>query len=154
VGQLGDMRLQIWSPWVIIRESAAKMLPIICIHPGGGAIQCYRALADVMPDDVPIYAIQSRAYGPNHLPLHQSIEEMAGDYLQEIAKNLGSQPYILIGYCFGCMVALEILEQAKRKNITHPSYFLMVDGQAPGVDDGLWDKENLIRKQLARVGAK
>nr|WP_280950027.1 non-ribosomal peptide synthetase [Methylocystis bryophila] len=95
-----------YSPLVLIRDGSAKA-PMYCVHPGGGSIIRYQALADAMSGTRPVYGIQSRSLiNPNHVS--KSIEEIAIDYVGLIRRLQQNGPYILLGWSMGGIIALHM----------------------------------------------
>jgi thioesterase domain-containing protein/acyl carrier protein/predicted XRE-type DNA-binding protein len=95
-----------WNNVVPIRSEGNKQ-PIFCLHAGGGHVFFYNPLAKYLDKKRPVYAIQpSGLYGD--LPRHQSIEEMAIDYVKEIRLACPEGPYNLIVYCHSTAVGFEM----------------------------------------------
>lgn len=117
IGQLaGIMRDQGWSaPWstlVSIQPHGTKP-PFFCIHPVGGNVLSYFALAAAMGTDQPFYGLQARGLDGQQTPL-TSVEEMAADYLKEIKLIQPQGPYYFGGYSFGGFVAYEMARQLEQ----------------------------------------
>lgn len=112
-----------WSVMVPIQPSGSKP-PLFMIHDITSSVLIYRTLANFLPPDQPLYALQSPPvpYG--------SIEEMARRYLSEIRKVWPQGRLMLGGYCFGGGVALEmgrmLAEEGER-----PRLLVMIDGRVP-----------------------
>jgi len=67
-------------------------------------------LAHLLGEDRPFYALQARGlYGDT--PPHESFEEAAADYLQEIRQVQPEGPYLLGGFSGGGLIAFEIANQ-------------------------------------------
>lgn len=80
--------------------------PFFLFHSHGGNVLEYYRLATLIGEDRPIYALQCR--GADGSPLMEdSIEEMAARYLEEIRAIQPEGPYLLGGYCFGGILAVE-----------------------------------------------
>jgi nonribosomal peptide synthetase DhbF len=81
--------------------------PLFCIHPAGGLGWRYSGLLPLLKADHPLYGLQARGISnPETLP--STLEEMASDYLQRMREI---QPYLLLGWSFGGLVAYEIATQ-------------------------------------------
>jgi thioesterase domain-containing protein len=98
-----------WSSLVPI-ESRGEKPPLFCIHPVGGNILEYYPLAAHLSVDRPIYGLQSPGLDGRQAPLC-SIEAMAAYYIKEIQSIQPQGPYLLVGYSFGGVVAVEIARQ-------------------------------------------
>jgi amino acid adenylation domain-containing protein len=102
-----------WSALVNIQPHGTKA-PFFCIHPVGGNVLTYYALAEAMGTDRPFYGVQSRGLDGQQA-LSTSIEQMAVDYLQEIKSIQPEGPYYLGGHSFGGFVAYEMALQLEKK---------------------------------------
>jgi thioesterase domain-containing protein len=81
---------------------------LFCIHGDDGGVIFYRGLAQLLPHELPIYAIESLELG-NSGPIRQSsIEETAEDYLQILLSRQSQGQFRLAGYSFGGVVAHEM----------------------------------------------
>ncbi|MEV5575412.1 amino acid adenylation domain-containing protein [Spirillospora sp. NPDC052269] len=78
--------------------------PLFCFHPASGLGWRYAGLAAVLPDDVPLYAVQARGLD-GEAPLPDSIEEMAAYYVDRIRTVQRQGPYRLLGWSFGGLLA-------------------------------------------------
>ena len=76
--------------------------------PGGNAL-CYLSLASHWTSDRPLIAIEGRAAGEDKLP--ESVVEIASRYVQAICDYQPQGPYLVGGWSFGGIVALEIAQQ-------------------------------------------
>ncbi len=80
------------------------------VHPPGGIVVCYQALAQRLGQQRPFYGIRSRGlHGEPDLP--GCLEEMATEYLAAIREIQPRGPYLLGGWSAGGLVALEIAQQ-------------------------------------------
>jgi amino acid adenylation domain-containing protein len=102
------------------RSSEPASAPLFLVHPPGGIISCYQALANHLGDDQPLYAIRARGlYGEEEPP--SRLETMARDYVEAIREVQPQGPYHLGGWSLGGVVALEMAQQ------------LMADGEDIGL---------------------
>lgn len=95
-----------WSPLVRIQPGTDRS-PIFCIHPMGGDVFCYLDLAHYLGADQPFYGLQSRGWGGEGEP-ERTVQEMAATNIAAIRKMRPHGPYILAGWSFGGLVALEM----------------------------------------------
>jgi amino acid adenylation domain-containing protein len=95
-----------WSSLVPIQSSGSKT-PLFCLHPVGGNILEYYPLAARLGLEQPIYGLQSRGLDGVQAPVNQ-VEEMAANYIQDIQTVQPHGPYLLVGYSFGGLLAVEI----------------------------------------------
>ena len=82
--------------------------PLFCIHGGDGGVLFYRSLADRMPDDGPMHAIEALALSRSEPIQPASVEETAADYVKELLSMHPRGPFRLAGYSFGGVVAHEM----------------------------------------------
>jgi amino acid adenylation domain-containing protein len=80
--------------------------PLFCIHPVGGSVFCYAALAHALGADQPLYGLQSVGLAPGREP-HRTIAEMAECYHMAICHAQPRGPYRLAGWSMGGAVAYE-----------------------------------------------
>ncbi len=98
-----------WSPLVGL-QSVGQRLPFFCVHPGGGTVLCYTDLARQLPPDQPFYAFQSVGLDDDQPPLER-VEAMAARYIAALREVQAEGPYLLGGWSFGGMVAVEMARQ-------------------------------------------
>ncbi|MFD5871149.1 amino acid adenylation domain-containing protein [Streptomyces sp. NPDC060322] len=91
------------APLLALRATGART-PVFCIHPGGGMAWCYAALLRHLPRDIPVYGLQARGLAGTEA-VARTMEEMVGDYLDQIRRVQPAGPYRLIGWSFGGNVA-------------------------------------------------
>ncbi|MCJ1681147.1 amino acid adenylation domain-containing protein [Streptomyces sp. APSN-46.1] len=87
--------------------------PVFCIHPGAGVSWSYARLAQYLPDDRPLYALQARGLAGGE-PRPADVEEMAADYLGQIKSVQPDGPYHLLGWSFGGVVAHAIATRLQK----------------------------------------
>ncbi|WP_327305685.1 thioesterase domain-containing protein [Streptomyces sp. NBC_01298] len=78
--------------------------PLFCLHPIGGNVSRYVALAQALGDEQPVYGLQSIGLGDGSSAV-SDIEEMAASYVEEIIRLRPEGPYQLLGYSMGGMLA-------------------------------------------------
>jgi len=84
--------------------------PFFCVHARGGSVLFYRDLARFLGNDRPFYGIQPRRLGGRQVA-HETIQEMAEYYIEEIQILQPHGPYYLGGASFGGLVAFEMAQQ-------------------------------------------
>lgn len=100
-----------WNSLVPIQPLGTKT-PIFCIHGGAGTILHFQPLARRFGTDQPFYGLQMQGlYGD--APPHIEIPQMAKHYIREIRSVQPHGPYLIFGYCFGGIVAFEIVRQLR-----------------------------------------
>jgi amino acid adenylation domain-containing protein len=91
---------------VVAINAGGNGVPIVCFHPVGGNVLCYKGLADALGPDQPVYMVESQGLqeGEALLP---TVEEMAGTYLAALRRTLPDGPVIMAGWSFGGLIAYE-----------------------------------------------
>ncbi|NEW74232.1 amino acid adenylation domain-containing protein, partial [Streptomyces rhizosphaericus] len=106
--------------------------PVFCVHPSTGLGRCYAELADHLPPDRPVYALQARGFGTDE-SLPRTVEEMAADYVARIRTVQPAGPYHLLGWSFGGTVAHAMAALLQQQGET-VDLLVSLDGY-PGVDE-------------------
>ena len=100
------------SPFVEIK-AGDQPPPIVIAHGLSGVVQ-FSELAQHIHTRHPIYGIQARGVDGVEESL-RSVPEMANYYLHSLQDIQSCGPYILIGYSFGGLVALEMAQRLSAK---------------------------------------
>lgn len=114
------------SPLVWLRASGATPT-WVWIHPVGGGVDCYRAIARVLPfrsAAIESPALKEERYSPG------SLEKMAQDYLQVLQSSVKG-PVVLAGWSLGGVVALEMAAQLKDRG-HQVENLILIDSFPPG----------------------
>jgi acyl carrier protein len=110
---------------------AGTARPFFCVHPAGGDVLCFAALARNLGPDQPFYGLQSQGMAGDEEPLTR-VEEMAARYLEEIRKVQPEGPYTLGGWSLGALVAFGRGDRAPRR----PRQLSGYTGHRPGCAGG------------------
>jgi len=95
---------------LVLLASGGGDRPFFCIHPGGGTVFCYRALAEHFGGERTFYGLQ--AVGVDGLnPPHEEAEQMAAYYIDTIRTVQPAGPYLLGGWSLGGNIAFETARQ-------------------------------------------
>src|ERR1035438_1996575 len=97
-----------FSPFVQIKAGTKK--PPILIAPGLDGCTSFSKLAKRIQTEHPIYGIQAKGVDGMENPF-DCVEDMARYYVEELNELQPCGPYILIGYSFGGLVALEMAQR-------------------------------------------
>jgi amino acid adenylation domain-containing protein len=84
--------------------------PFFCVHPIGGSVFCYTALARHLGPERPFYGIQARGLSGEGPPFLR-LEDMAAYYIETIRGVQPEGPYLLGGWSMGGVVAYEMAQQ-------------------------------------------
>jgi acetoacetyl-CoA synthetase len=112
-----------FSPFVQIK-AGDKQPPILIVHGLAGTLPFF-GLAQHIRTSHPIYGIQAKGVDGLEEPL-ESVEDMASFYLDSLKELQPHGPYMLIGYSFGGLVALE-MAQRMRKNNENVALLVLLD---------------------------
>lgn len=97
-----------FSPFVALKSGSKN--PPILIAPGVGGRASFTELAEHMSTSHPIYGMQAKGVDGMEEPFER-IEDIARYYLDALPEVQPEGPYILIGYSFGGLVALEMAQR-------------------------------------------
>ena len=108
-------------------------IPLFLIHGVGGGLTEYSKLLQALRPEQPVFGLQGHRSTGQGIE-HQTVTEIAKDYVSEIVSVHGTGPYQLMSFCAGGMIALEIAEQleAMGKDV---SMLTIVDLIAPHYRD-------------------
>jgi amino acid adenylation domain-containing protein len=84
--------------------------PLFLVHPVGGSAHSYSRLAARVGGDRPVYGLQAQGLRPGEVP-HETIEEMAAFYVEQVRRVAPEGPYNLGGWSLGGVVAYEMARQ-------------------------------------------
>lgn len=108
-----DTEITSWK-YIVPIKTKGKKTPLFCIHAGGGHVFFYKPLADAIDLERPVYALQPLGiFGEDEK--HQSIEEMAREYAEEVSLVQSEGTINIVVYCFSTAVGLEMASYLKSK---------------------------------------
>jgi amino acid adenylation domain-containing protein len=96
------------SPLVGIQPMGTNR-PFFCVHPVGGGVLQYVALARQLGQDQPFYGLQAPGTDDGQEPFDR-IEDMASHYVEAIRAVQPSGPYLLGGWSMGGIVAFTMAQ--------------------------------------------
>ncbi len=106
-----------WNCLLVPLQANGTRPACFLVHPPGGIVVCYQALAQRLDDERPLYGIRSRGlYGETELPA--SLEEMAAEYVTAIRAVQPQGPYHLGGWSMGGIIAYEMAQQLRHQGQT------------------------------------
>ncbi len=127
-----DREFITWDSLVPLKAGGTKPA-LYVVHGANHNVLMFNALAQKLDKDQPVYGLQSRGLNGVTEP-HDSIDQMAADYISEIVASNPDGPYALGGFSYGGIVAYEMARQlmAQGKEVTilaqfdtyvYPSYY-------------------------------
>lgn len=106
-----DSEFFTWDSLVPLKPEGTKP-PLYIVHGANHHVLIFNELAQQLDEDQPVYGLQSRGLNGIEEP-HDSIDEMAADYVSEIVASNPKGPYALAGFSYGGIVAYEMARQLK-----------------------------------------
>ncbi len=106
-----DSEFITWDSLVPIKPEGTKP-PFYIVHGAHHNVLMFNDLAQYLHKDQPFYGLQSRGLDGVTEP-HDSIHEMAADYIAEIIVSNPDGPYSLGGFSYGGIVAFEMARQLR-----------------------------------------
>ncbi len=103
-----DSRSQI----VAVRPGGSDS-PLFCIPGGDGILTSFLALSRRLGPGRPVYAFPFPDTERCELPYR--VEELAANNIRQMRERQPEGPYLLAGFCFGGLVALEMARQLERQ---------------------------------------
>ncbi|MCR6480882.1 amino acid adenylation domain-containing protein [Variovorax sp. ZS18.2.2] len=122
-----------YEPLVTLKQGEG-VPPLYCVHPVGGTAFRYKALADRLPVDVPVFGIQASGLEAGET-LASSVEAMASRYKSAIRAVQPHGPYRVLGWSFGGLVAYELAAQLESEG-EEISLLALLDTPVPSQDHG------------------
>lgn len=126
-----------WTSLVAIQPGGTKS-PFFCVHGAGGAVIRFFDLAQYLGSDQPVYGLQATGAAGNDT-VHSRVEDMAAAYIREIRTVQPEGPYLLGGYSFGGIVALEMAQQLIAQGRL-PRLVVLFDTFCPSANDTFGEK--------------
>ncbi|PCJ14725.1 MAG: hypothetical protein COB04_14545 [Gammaproteobacteria bacterium] len=148
-----------WSPLVLIKEAQLvdgddALAPLYLIHPVGGTILCYHALAEALQKHQPkraIYGLQCSGLEADQAVLNR-FELMAAYYLEAIQVIQPEGPYYLAGQSLGGNIAWEMAQQLSAQNKT-VALVGLIDSFVPQKIPAKFRQQNSLSMLREQMGA-
>ncbi|MCY7420816.1 MAG: alpha/beta fold hydrolase, partial [Chitinophagaceae bacterium] len=138
----------LWDIVVPFRTEGLKP-PLFLIHGGAGSVLFYKSLADLLPNDQPVYGIKPRGIDGKEPPIN-SIKKMARLYIKKIKAIQNKGPYYIGGYCFGASIAVEIASQLQQ-NGEKVAFLSSINGISPSyVRKEVGVRSSFIKESVTR----
>jgi len=110
---------------IVPLQPRGRRPPIFGVGGHNGDVFCYRALAQHLGNDQPLYGLQPPGLDGDSAPLER-IEDLAAYFAAQIRAVRPEGPCILAGYCAGGTIAFELARQLRRDGM--PILFLALFG--------------------------
>jgi non-ribosomal peptide synthase protein (TIGR01720 family) len=128
-----------YVPLVRIHQGRSDLPPFFLVHPAGGSVIAYRALAQRL--DATCYGLQAPGLEEGETPI-DSLTVLADRYTDAIVNAWPAGPYRLGGWSFGGVVAFEIARRLRAAGRT-VALMAVLDTWAPdAMPAGEWEKDS------------
>ncbi|MBV8663848.1 MAG: amino acid adenylation domain-containing protein, partial [Hyphomicrobiales bacterium] len=121
------------DPILVRLRDGDRRPALFCVHPIGGNVMCYAALARALPPGRAVYALRAPGLASHTETPLDSIAKMALRYIEEIRAVQPAGPYHLLGWSLGGLV---VQEMARRLAAEGEALGLvaMIDSAVPKAD--------------------
>jgi thioesterase domain-containing protein len=113
-------------------QTTGPGLPFFCVHPAGGDVLCFAALARHLGPGQPFYGLRSRGLAEGETPLER-IEDMAALYVEELRRVQPAGPYRIGGWSLGGLIAFEMARQLREAGVPAEDVELLILDSSPRV---------------------
>ena len=140
-------------PLIVPLKPGGSLPPLFMVHPPGGIVVCYAALARQLDSNRPLFGIRSRGlHGEEDLPT--SLEALAADYVTAIKATQPIGPYHIGGWSLGGVIASEVVRQLLAAGETVERLLLLDSALPAGSDetDGRNGREYGLELGLGELG--
>jgi thioesterase domain-containing protein len=110
--RLGGQVIAPAKPACLVQLSQGSGAPLFCVHPAGGDVLCFAALAQHLPGRS-VLGLQSPGMAGEREPLTR-LEEIAGHFVEVMRGVDPRGPYRVAGWSLGAHVAFEVCQQLTR----------------------------------------
>lgn len=131
------------SSWLNPPQPGNSRPTLFCIPPAGNSLLGFANIVHHLGADWPFYVPQPLGLEGETTP-HETVEDMAAHYIQEIQTIQPNGPYYLGGRCFGGIVAYEMARQLVQQG-EKVALLALIDGGLP---------PNIYRKMRNPDGTK
>ncbi len=122
---------------VPLREGQGE--PILFVHPGGGGIATYQTLLELLDLKNPFYGVRARGVEAGSEPrIFANMSHLAYEYASELAKEFKDSSIILVGYCFGGLIANELAKEFEKHQVS-VSRVILLDSTHPEIRPSIED---------------
>ncbi|CAM5281508.1 non-ribosomal peptide synthetase [Streptomyces spiroverticillatus] len=135
-----DTRPADWTPLVRLRSTDNDANPWFFVHPAGGNVLCYRALAEAR--DRPFFAFQAPGPATGQAPV-ASVPELAALYVAALTQARPHGPYRIGGWSSGAVIAAEVVRLLEARG-DRVERLAVVDSPAPTAPHAPADEAQLL----------
>jgi acyl transferase domain-containing protein/NADPH:quinone reductase-like Zn-dependent oxidoreductase/thioesterase domain-containing protein/acyl carrier protein len=131
---------------VVLIRAAGNQPPLFVFHPVGGGVGIYAGLAPYLPEDVPLYGIESRLMRGAETE-YADLDEMVNAYVAAI-RGVHDGPYRLFGFSLGGYLAARAAEELEQAGEI-VQFVGVIDWDARHKVTAEAQRESLIRLSMA-----
>ncbi|MBE8477047.1 non-ribosomal peptide synthetase, partial [Streptomyces justiciae] len=95
-------------------QSGGSRTPLFCLHHSTGLAWSYAALLRHLPQDLPVYGLQTPGF-TDRRAMPGSVPELVADYVERIRSVQPEGPYQLLGWSFGAVLAQAIAAELEER---------------------------------------
>ena len=145
----GDGMPDSLAPVLALRATGSQP-PLFCIHPASGLSWQFAGLKRHLPQDVPLYGLQSPLFSGAQLPA--TIGQLASRYADTVNAVAPTGPIRLLGWSFGGTLAL-LIAQRLRSAGRDVTFVGMLDTRTDIVEgDAVFDADAVLAGLLREMG--
>ena len=137
-------------PCLVRLQGNGTKPPLFCIHPAGGHVLGYSALANAISQDQPLYGIQARALLPGQSQ-GESIPAMAAEYIRALKTIQPTGPYQFLGRSNGGLIAYEMARQLHKAG-ENVSLLCLLDTSLPEKHTEEYTDDEFMRFFAINIG--
>ncbi len=104
----------VFAEQLLTLRSGTSGTPVFFVHPAGGLTNIYDELARKLPDEFPVYAIQSRVVA-GASEEWQALEPLVNQYADIVTQRQPEGPVRLAGFSVGGLFAVAIARELERR---------------------------------------
>jgi thioesterase domain-containing protein len=139
------------APVLPLRETGFEA-PLFCLHPASGLSWQFAGLKRYLPEQIPLYGLQSPLFSGSALP--ETIADLAVNYADTVAEVAPTGPVRLLGWSFGGSVALLVAQELTRRG-REVSFVGMLDARTDSdvlVEGAMFDSAAVLGGLLREMG--
>src|SRR5450759_2509967 len=110
-------------------QPSGRKAPIFLLHGNSGFMPTGTVFARVMGPDQPVYVINAKGFDGSQP--RETVPEMVSDYLEEIFSVTTTGPLVIVGQCWGSLIALELATELLSKGCEIGPLILMDPPRVP-----------------------
>ncbi|CAN5128031.1 hypothetical protein BH11ACT7_BH11ACT7_29520 [soil metagenome] len=136
------------APLLTLRTGGEEA-PLFCVHPAGGLCWQFAGLKPYLPEQIPIYGLQSPVFTGRPLPA--TITELAVQYADTVQASAPTGPIRLLGWSFGGSLAVLIAHELVRRG-RDVSWLGMLDARTDATTQEVFDPAAVLGSLLREMG--